>query len=54
MVAAWQVAEVTVVDSDGAGRTFLSDGLEAGNEVVTEGAYGILYRDFRSLFTFED
>ena len=49
-----QVIEVDVLDSDGSGRTFLSGGLTPGDEVVTEGAYGIIYRDFRELFTFED
>jgi len=59
----WQAVEVRVVDSDAGaagatrfagGRTFLSEGLEPGDEVITEGAYGTIYRDFRELFTFED
>jgi len=59
----WQAVEVSVVDSDAGtsdtahfagGRTFLSDGLNPGDEVMTEGAYGTIYRDFRELFTFED
>lgn len=50
----WQVVEVKILDSDEAGRTFLSDGLKPGDEVIAEGAYGIIYRDFRELFTFED
>ena len=50
----WQAVEVGVVDSDGSGHTFVFDGLEPGDEVMTEGAYGTIYRDFRALFTFED
>lgn len=50
----WEAVEVKLLDSDDAGRTFLSNGLKPGDEVVVEGAYGIIYRDFRELFTFED
>lgn len=50
----WQAVEVKLLDSDDAGHTFLSDGLKPGDEVVVEGAYGIIYRDFRELFRFED
>jgi len=50
----WQAVEVKVLASDETGRTFLSGGLKPGDEVIVEGAYGIIYRDFRELFTFED
>lgn len=50
----WQAVEVRILGSDGTGRMFLSDGLKPGDEVIAEGAYGIIYRDFRELFTFED
>jgi cobalt-zinc-cadmium efflux system membrane fusion protein len=50
----WQAAEVTVAGSDGAGNVYLAEGISAGDEVLSEGAYGLIYRDFRELFSFED
>jgi multidrug efflux pump subunit AcrA (membrane-fusion protein) len=50
----WQAVEVTVVGSNTAGDVYLSSGLRPGDDVMTEGAYAVIYRDFRELFTFED
>lgn len=50
----WQAVDVSVVDSAGAGRTFIPNGLKPGDDRIAEGTYGIICCGFRELPTLGD